>query len=135
MKRDTQGFSLMELMIALAIVSILAAIAIPAYTEHMNKTRRTDGKAALLEWSQKLERCYSMYNSFNHADCSVAGSLPVNSAEGYYQITGAIASNTYTLTATPVSGGPQEGDADCTTLTINHLNQKGATGADTSRCW
>src|SRR5690606_35057443 len=113
----------------------LAAIAIPAYNEHMNKTRRTDGKAALLEWSQKLERCYSMYNSFTHADCGVAGDLPVNSPEGYYQITGTIASNTYTLTATPVSGGPQDGDDDCTTLTINHLNQKGATGANTAKCW
>lgn len=140
MIRDRQaGFTLMELMIAVVIVSILAAIAVPSYLEHMNKTRRTDGKAALLEASQKLERCYSMYNRFDHADCALAkADLPLDSPEGYYRITGNIEPGSYALTATPVSPGPQDGDVDCATLTINQLNQKGATagaGGDASKCW
>lgn len=133
------GFTLMELMIVVVIASILAAIAVPSYLEHMNRTRRTDGKAALLEAAQKLERCYSMYNRFDHADCALVESdLPLDSPEGYYRITGNIESASYALTATPVSPGPQDDDADCATLTINHLNQKGATagtGGDASKCW
>ena len=131
--RRSRGFTLIELMIVVTVVAILAAIAIPAYSDYITRARRSDAQAALLEASQGLERCYSMYNRFDHADCPLT--VPHDSPDGYYQVTGTIASNGYTLTATPTSGGPQANDTDCTTLTINQLNQRGATGADVDACW
>lgn len=131
--RIQDGFTLIEVMIVVVIVAILAAIAIPSYSAYVIETRRSDAKAALLEVSQRLERCYSQFNSFNHADCSV--SLPQASPEGYYAVTGKLTAGTYALTAKPASGSPQADDADCTSLTINHLNQRGATGANTADCW
>ena len=131
--RNNNGFTLIELLIVVTIVAVIAAIAIPAYGQYVTRARRSDAQAGLLETSQALERCYSMYNRFDHADCPVT--LPGASPDGYYTITGTVGSSTYALTATPVAGGPQSNDADCTTFTVNQLNQRGATGADTDACW
>lgn len=133
MNRQARGFTLIELMIVVVIVSILAAIGYPSYLQFVNKSRRSDAQAVLLETSQRLERCYSMHNKYDDAGCAVA--LPLNSPEGYYTVTGVINSNSFTLTATPTAGGPQVNDGDCTTLSINQLNQKTATGADAGSCW
>lgn len=133
MNRQLRGFTLIELMIVVVIISILAAIGYPSYLQFVNKSRRSDAQAVLLETSQRLERCYSMHNKYDDAGCAVA--LPLNSPEGYYTVTGVINSNSFTLTATPTAGGPQVNDGDCTTLSINQLNQKTATGADAGSCW
>lgn len=127
------GFTLMELMVVVVVVAILAAIAIPSYMGYLHKSRRTDAHAALLDTAQRLERCYSQYNRFDHDDCPVA--LPAASPEGFYTVSGTINANSYSLTATPPAGSPQASDVDCATLTINQLNQRGATGSDTSKCW
>lgn len=132
-RNKNPGFTLIELMIVVTVVAILAAIAIPAYSDYVTRARRSDAQAALLEASQGLERCYSMYNRFDHADCPIT--VPFSSPDGYYSITGTIESNAYALTAAPTSGGPQADDTDCKTLTINQLNRRGATGEDVDACW
>ena len=133
MKAGASGFTLIELMIVVTVVAVIAAIAIPAYGDYVIRARRSDAQSALLEASQGLERCYSMYNRFNHADCPVT--LPAGSPEGHYTLTGTVGTSSFALTASPASGSPQANDDECTTFTLNHLNQRGATGADTSACW
>ena len=64
-----KGFSLIELVIAVAIVGILAAIAYPTYQEQVRKGKRTDATSSLLELAQRLERCYTQNNAYDHADC------------------------------------------------------------------
>lgn len=133
MRNDAQGFTLVELMFVVVIIGVLAAIAYPAYLDYVMKARRSDAKTVLLDVSQQLERCYSMHNAFNDGDCSVT--LPQDSPEGHYRVTGTVNANSYALTATPVSGSPQQNDDDCTTFSINQLNQKTATGSDAANCW
>jgi type IV pilus assembly protein PilE len=125
-----QGFSLMELMIAVVIVGVLAAIAYPAYTDHMNRTRRADGKAALLNMANYMEHYYTENNGYTGATLTTIGFTGTTSQEGYYTLSiSALTNTSYTLTATPA--GVQTGDTTCGALTLTNTNIKGPT----PECW
>lgn len=145
--RQTAGFTLMELMITVAIVGILAAIAFPSYQDSVRKSRRGDAKAALLENAGFMERYYSTNFRYT-ATAGTAGcpALPVQclprevasascstDSRVYYTIAGTCASSniTFTLTATPKLGSPQASDT-CGNLTVD---QTGARTPTTSGCW
>jgi len=128
-----RGFTLIELMIVIVIIAILSAIAYPAYTRYVYKSRRSDAYAALNQGQAILERCYAQY--FSYAPSGAAcPAIPATSSEGYYQITqpAAATSTTYTLTATPI--GPQANDTQCTSLSLNQAGTKTWTGPG-SHCW
>jgi len=125
-----RGFSLMELMIAVLIVGVLAAIAYPTYTDHMNRTRRADGKAALLNMANYMEHYYTENNGYTGATVAGIGLTGTTSQEGYYTLSISAPTNTsYTLTATPA--GVQAGDTTCGALTLTNTNIKGPT----TDCW
>jgi type IV pilus assembly protein PilE len=127
------GFSLIELVVAMGIVGILAAIAIPAYSAYTKTANRTDATRTMTADAQALERCYSQNFSYT-VNCNVAtGSAP--SVQGYYTITIAAAASTYTITATPLKA-PQTNDSTCTSFTLNNAGTQGATPAgNTQACW
>ncbi|WP_168017051.1 type IV pilin protein [Halomonas salinarum] len=120
---EQSGFTLIEMLITVAVIGILASIAYPSYQGYVESARVTDGQAKLMELASELERCYT-------ADYSYSGciSLPVDSDEGYYKVTGSPSSSSYTLTAT--HSGSQVKTA-CKTLTID---QSGQTTPD-AECW
>lgn len=120
--RVSKGFTLMELMIVVAIFAIIASIGYPIYVEQAKKSRRSDAKVALSDNAQSVERCRSNTNTY-------VGCATVNSPSGYYIITMAAAASTYTLTATAT--GVQANDK-CTIFTITNTGVKGATLPD---CW
>ena len=133
--RKAKGFTLIELMIVVAIVGIASLIGAGYYRDSVIAANRTEGRAVLTQAAGSLEKCRSLYGSYNHANCAFANSFPIASESNFYSVTAALAGSTFTLTATPVAGETQANDTDCTTLTLTNTGIKGATGADTSDCW
>lgn len=134
--RRVRGVTLIELMVAVAIVGILAAIAYPSYQRQVQQTRRTDGKSALLEAAQRLERCYTRFNSYNAGGCDVATDLAsgFESPEGWYEIgENGITATTFELVATPQDS--QADDTRCGTLRLTHTGGRDADGTASDTCW
>lgn len=131
--RGGRGFTLIELMVALAVVALLAMVALPAYQSQVQKTRRSDAKVALMNAAQALERCAANDPAagYTAAGCP---SFPMTSSEGFYRITApTLTATTYTLTAQPVAGGPQAGDSQCANLSLAQTG--GRTSSPASDCW
>ena len=137
------GFTLIELMIAVVIIGILSAVAYPAFQRKAFETRRSDAYIALSQLANDMEKFYSACSAYTDQitvarNCTPAGlGRPNNlSPNGYYQLAIALpAAGTYSLTATPVAGGKQAGDTECTGFTLTNTGQKSATGSNISRCW
>src|ERR1700722_12874581 len=125
------GFSLIELVVAMGIGGILAAIAIPAYSAYTKTANRTDATRTMTYDAQALERCYSQ--SFTYVGC--ASAVSGASAQGYYTITVAPTANSFLITATPLKS-PQTKDSLCTSFTVDNTGAQSTTPAANSQtCW
>jgi type IV pilus assembly protein PilE len=142
---DRNGFTLIELMVTVAIVGILAAIAIPSYSDYVNQANRSDVKTSLLEDVQFMERNYTeSYKYHKKSDTTdvTATSLPARQSPktgtALYNITlptANLSATTYTLIATPVAGGRMANDG-CGNFSINQLGQKSVSGTmSVANCW
>ena len=129
--RQSRGFTLIELMIVVAIVAILAAIAMPAYTSYLQRGYRAKAKTTLLEAAQFMERQRS--TTFTYASVTLPSRLQVSPTEGgtRYNITVVSDATSFTLTATPTGWT----DAVCGNLTISNLGVKGQSAGDAATCW
>ena len=137
--KHTHGFTLIELMIVVAVVGILTAIAVPSYLQFVKRSHRADAKTALLADAQFLERNFTESNDYSKDSSGAAISLPftVSPTSGtvMYDIVVATTASTFTLTATPRAGSTMAGDA-CGNLTLDNLGQQGVTGTlSVAECW
>jgi len=136
---SSQGFTLIEIMITVAIIGILAAIALPSYQNYVLQAGRAEGQAALLDASARQEQFYLGNKTYATTIAAINGIVTTES--GRYTITVDAATGTcliltcYALTATPVASSAQAADTKCTTLTFNSNNTRGATGSATDECW
>ena len=141
-RRSSRGVTLVELMIAVAIVGILAAIAYPSYQAQVRRGNRTDGKTELMEASQELEKCFTRFGRYRQAaagQCiaydNIATAPGRASETGRYLITfGGVTDTTYTMVATLQPG--RGTDPECLTLTLTQDGTRGNTGTGTAAtCW
>jgi len=144
--RPSRGFTLIELMITVAIVAILAAIALPAYKEQVARGKRSDMQAALVENAGYMQRYYEANNTYQSTGTgsnAISPTLPnaqspkLPANKNYdLAIDGATTATTFVLTATPT--GSMSGDK-CGTFTLDNLGQRGITnaaaGQSVATCW
>lgn len=133
MKHSNRGFTLIEMMIVVAIIGILAAIAYPSYDEYVKRGNRTEGQAFLSDVAARQERYFSQNNAYITDVANIAKlGVTANSPTGKYSIVLAGGGGGYTLTA-----NNQFSDAKCATLTLNALGVRGSSGSrsDNNDCW
>lgn len=128
--RRQQGFSLLELMIVIAVLGILTSVAVPAYQRYMKRGYRAEARVALLSAAQWMERASTATGRY-----PTALPAPLQTTDrGRYNITlntsggGGVA---YTLTATPTGGQASD---ECGTLTLKSNNERGSAGS-VADCW
>lgn len=145
-----RGFTLIEMMITVALVGLLTALAVPNYNEYVRRSHRSDAKNAMLAVAQRLEQNYTIAGTY----LTTQAGVPINDATivawGFGQLSlsgaprynvtfvgGVPTATTFTLQATPI--GPQATDT-CGILTLDNRNLRGAAGqgnrgARTIECW
>ena len=133
-RKTVAGFSLIELMIALAVISILASIAYPNYMEYLQRARRAECASVLLGQANAMERRFSTTNSYVGAlpgpvQCPADGG-PSSYVLGFAE--GEPTALTFVIQAVPA--GAQTGDR-CGTLSIDNTGLKKASGMTTRQCW
>jgi len=146
MKQTELGFTLIELMVTVAIVGILASIAYPSYQNSVMKSRRADVKGSLLGLANAMERRFTETNSYCDAatggtavtNCGTATgdtgtpsiyTIPTETANFYTVTISAATASSYTLSAVPNSA---QANDSCGTLTIT---QTGTKTPSTAGCW
>ena len=126
------GFTLIELMIAIVLIGVLAAVALPTYNSQVTKGRRADCQGSMVAFAQSMEKYYAV--NFTYAGAADGGGdtgapaatlhpsrCPLGGNAFYNLSITAADAGSYTLRATPVSGGPQDGDG---ILEVNSLGQR-----------
>jgi type IV pilus assembly protein PilE len=132
------GFTLVELMIVVAVVSLLALVAVPAYTDAVAKTRRAEARSAIMQAATALERFYTSNNTYT-TTLSAAGAKAFSGdtlASSAYTISVAAGTSgiisSYVITATPRNWS----DTPCGALTMTESGAKGESGtSDVAYCW
>lgn len=139
-RRRAAGFTLVEVVIVVLIISVLAAIAYPAYQDSVVKARRGAAKTCLLESESFMQRFYTTNLRYDQSLAGVAVALPVCAAgtdvTNHYTVAlTAVAARAYTLTATP-RGLQLAKDTQCGTLSVDSAGVKTKTGSDSlDYCW
>lgn len=139
--KTLKGFTLIEIMIVVAIIGILSAIAYPSYQESVRKSRRADARAVLLEAAQFMERRYTENLTAGYGVVTALPTTPTNLTQSpqegaaFYVISFSVAPTqaAFALQATPQ--GAQSSDK-CGTLTLTNTGAKGQiTGKTVDECW
>ncbi|WP_445571302.1 type IV pilin protein [Pseudomonas sp. E102] len=132
MHRSNRGFTLIEIMIVIAIIGIVITIGYPSLTEYIKKARRTEIASLLSEQAQILERHYSKNNVYSNA-------TGLSTGNDFYTITPTtLTDQTFTLTAARRSGSSMAADK-CGDFTINNTGKRdianAAAGVTVKDCW
>lgn len=135
--KHSMGFTLMELLIVVAVIGILAAVGYPNYTEYVKKTRRSEVAALLIEEAQRLERFYSKTGQYTDFIGPPAREHQVSQGNAFYAVTAQRTQHAFVLTAT-ASAALMQGDK-CGRFVLENTGRRDnvGTSADASvlQCW
>ncbi|MCY1278720.1 hypothetical protein D9M68_592890 [compost metagenome] len=141
--KEAKGFTLIEVMITVAIIGILAAIAYPSYQQYVLRGNRSEGQALLNDAAARQERYFAQNNAYVTAQADIAklgmrntSGTTVTSDTGKYSLTVGNSGDNggYLLTATPQ--GAQAKDTKCGNLTLNAFGTRGVSGTTSANdCW
>ncbi|WP_235548620.1 type IV pilin protein [Noviherbaspirillum sp. Root189] len=130
----SNGFSLIELMVTVAIVGILSAIAYPSYRDHVVKTNRTSAENVMLQLANKQEQYRLDKREYSSVVDDVVA-VPGDVSRNYTITLGNVTATTFTITAT-ATGAQASSDTKCANLTLTQDGTKGITGTGTvAGCW
>lgn len=132
MKNRSSGFTLIEVMIVVAIIGIIAAIAYPSYLNQVQRTRRAAGAGCLMEAAQFMERFYATNMTYNLEGLALPACQPDVAASYALGFTGAPTATTYTLQVVPQ--GAQATDT-CGTLQMTQTGQRTPDPTARPECW
>ena len=146
--KDSRGFTLVELMIVVAIVGVLAAIAYPSYSQYILKSHRTDARNAVLDLASRQERFFSINNAYSTSPAALgygatASTFPVSvsvSGQSYYTLTATISSAPSGFVAIAIPVSPQTADTKCYSFQVDQSGAQsnldsGGSALSTTGCW
>jgi len=130
-----RGFTLMEVMVTVAVLAILGIVAVPSYFNYLTESRRAEAYTTLLALAQAEEQWFTNNNTYTNSVASLTPLIPAiianNVNQGNYAFTIPVANGTtFTVQADAVAGGPQAGDTGCTTITLTAAGVQGP-----AACW
>ncbi|RHW75554.1 type IV pilin protein [Colwellia sp. RSH04] len=130
-RKKSIGFTLIEMLIAVAIMGILASVAYPSYTEFITRSNRVEAQRELVRLANLQEQVFVDTRNYTE-DMKALGMKadPHETEHGNYDIDATVNGVTFVLTATAKDA--QAKDTECKTLTIDETGTKGGTSAD---CW
>lgn len=136
-----RGITLLELLIALVAIGILAALAVPAYRQHVRRVHRVEATSTLHEVLAAQERFHLLHGTYTAA---LAAAPPAGLGVGVlspgrrYSISVALSADaqSFIATATPTREGGQASDAECLAFSVDHRGRRGVSGqGDVASCW
>jgi type IV pilus assembly protein PilE len=134
-----KGFTLIELMITVAVVAILGSIAMASYTNQIQKSRRTDARSAVMDLAGREEKLFSTVNAYSGTASDLGyggGAFPITIGSGYYSVNIAVPNPPISFVVTATAIGSQAGDTKCATLSVDQLGSQTSTGTETAAtCW
>jgi len=151
-KQSASGFSVIELLIAVAIAAILAAVAVPAYTDLMRRSHRSEARVTLIQAAHWMERAATATGVYPAVDQLPSGILATPGSKAprvilsdrsltvvndrYSVVAASESGRTYTLVATPIAGSAQAADK-CGSLSLDQAGRRRVIGSAMSAedCW
>jgi len=134
MIRRARGFTLIEMMVVVAIIAIITAAVLPMFEHYLQEGRRADAMAVLSSDQQILNSCYAQTYSYTSSSCAP---IATTSPEGFYTVQPTLSAQAYTLVATPV--GDQVNDTTCAQFSVDNTGTRAAQSAGgtdtTATCW